>query len=197
MILKEKNVPYQLEVIDFGKLEHKSPDYISTKQPFGQVPVLQDGDFILYESRAIARYISSKYASRGISMTPPVSDINAYAKFEEAASVEQNNFDPFASGIASEMYFKPMRGGKTDKKRVEELTLSLKQKMEGYERILKKQRYLAGNETTLADLFHLPYGTLITELGIDVLTSESTPNVARWWKDISSRPSWQSVKDGA
>lgn len=23
------------------------------------------------------------------------------------------------------------------------------------------------------------------------------PSVARWWNDISSRPSWQAVKDGA
>ena len=53
-------------------------------------------------------------------------------------------------------------------------------------------------ETTLADLFHLPYGTLITDvsdflspsvsvlietplqLGYDILTSDSTPNVARY-----------------
>lgn len=40
-ILKEKNVPYELVPIDFAKMEHKSPDYVATKQPFGQVPVLQ------------------------------------------------------------------------------------------------------------------------------------------------------------
>ena len=34
-------------------------------------------------------------------------DTEALGKFEEAASVEQNNFDPFASGIAAEMVFKP------------------------------------------------------------------------------------------
>ena len=40
-VLKEKGVPYELIPIDFGKMEHKSHEYISTKQPFGQVPVLQ------------------------------------------------------------------------------------------------------------------------------------------------------------
>ena len=38
-----------------------------------------------------------------------------------------------------------MRGGKTDEKRVKELAETLNMKMEGYERILSKQKYLAGN----------------------------------------------------
>lgn len=38
-----------------------------------------------------------------------------------------------------------MKGGKTDEKRVKELAETLQQKMEGYERILSKQKYLAGN----------------------------------------------------
>lgn len=49
-----------------------------------------------------------KYASQGTRLIPSSSDIKALAKFEEAASVEQNNFDPFASGIASEKVFKPL-----------------------------------------------------------------------------------------
>lgn len=195
-VLQEKGVPYELVPIDFGKMEQKSPEYIATKQPFGQVPVLLDGEFIIYESRAISRYIAMKYASQGTRLIPSSSDIKALAKFEEAASVEQNNFDPFASGIASEKVFKPMRGGITDEKRVDDLTAALRQKMDGYERILGKQKYLAGDEITLADLFHLPYGSMITEqVGVDVLVSR--PNVARWWKDITSRPSWKAVKDGA
>lgn len=75
-----------------------------------------------------------------------------------------------------------MRGGQTDHKRVEELKATLRMKLEGYERILNKHRYLAGDvcsshlhlvnadwlagsqEITLVDLFHLPYGTMVTEV---------------------------------
>ena len=68
---------------------------------------LQDGDFVIYESRAIARYIATKYAAFGTpGLIPPQSDLSAWARFEEAASVEQNNFDPYASGIAVEKVFK-------------------------------------------------------------------------------------------
>ena len=49
---------------------------------------------------------------------------------------------------------------------------------------------------TLADLFHLPVGYVLdTAAGSDEL--QKRPNVARWWKDISSRPSFQPVKDSA
>jgi len=92
-----------------------------------------------------------------------------------------------------------MRGGSTDEARVEYLATTLRQKLQGYEAILSKRRFLAGDELTLADLFHLPYGAMIDKkLGFSELTDEKQfPNVARWWKEVSSLPSWQAVKDGA
>ena len=49
-------------------------------------------------------------------------------------------------------------------------------------------------EITLADLYHLPYASMLPFTGSDIL--DRKPNVARWYKDISSRPSWLAVKDG-
>jgi glutathione S-transferase len=49
----------------------------------------------------------------------------------------------------------------------------------------------------LADVFYLPYGEMVTNLGYDFLNSEQKwPNVARWWRDVSTRDSWTTVKDG-
>lgn len=103
--LAEKQVPFELIPIDFAKGEHKSAAFIE-KQPFGQVPYIDDDGFILFESRAIARYIAHKYKDQGTPLIPDYSDVKAYAKFEQAASIEQSNFDPFASGIAHEKVFK-------------------------------------------------------------------------------------------
>lgn len=36
--LRELNVPYELQVVDFAYI--KSTDYIENKQPFGQIPLL-------------------------------------------------------------------------------------------------------------------------------------------------------------
>jgi glutathione S-transferase len=55
----EKGVDVEVKPIDLSKGEHKSPEYISKHHPFGVIPVLYDGDFKLYESRAIARYIGN------------------------------------------------------------------------------------------------------------------------------------------
>lgn len=66
-----------------------------------------DGDVTLFESRAIARYIAQKYAGRGTSLLPPLGDFLHLGQFEQAASIEQANFDSFASGIAGELVFTP------------------------------------------------------------------------------------------
>ena len=52
LIREEKGVPYELVRIDPFKDEHKFPAYLE-KQPFGQVPYIDDDGFVLYESRAI------------------------------------------------------------------------------------------------------------------------------------------------
>jgi glutathione S-transferase len=59
----------------------------------------------LYESRAICRYIADKYANQGPALVP--TDVKGKALFEQAASNEYSNFDPFCSKAVAEMIFKP------------------------------------------------------------------------------------------
>ena len=40
----------------------------------------------------------------------------------------------------------------------------LARRLEGYEAILSKSKYLAGESMTLVDLFHLPYGKMAVEV---------------------------------
>jgi glutathione S-transferase len=49
-------------------------------------------------------------------------------------------------------------------------------------------------EVTLADLFHLPYGSMLAVAGSDIMSTK--PNVARWFNSLSARQSWVAVKDG-
>ncbi|THH12679.1 hypothetical protein EW146_g7471 [Bondarzewia mesenterica] len=193
VVCKEKNVPYELVTLDLQAGEHKSPAYLE-KQPFGQVPYI-----VRPLSPPLPDATSTQEDASGLIPTDP----KAIALFEQAASIEVTNFDPSASGIAAEKIFKPARGVKGSDERAAELAATLEDRLQGYERILSKQKYLAGDcptarcvkQITLADLFHLSYGYVITSIGYEQLSK--TPNVARWWKDISSRPSWQAVKDGA
>ena len=98
----------------------------------------------MFESRAIGRYIATLGSGPQLIPTEP----KANAKFEQAAGIEYSQFDPVASGIAVEKIFKPRYGMVTDEKRAEELITQFESKLNGYEAILSKQKYLAGNVRT-------------------------------------------------
>ena len=65
----------------------------------------------------------------------------------------------------------------TNKERFDELNGTLERKLDVYDKILSKQKYLGGDEITLADLFHIPYAVLLPVAGSTAI--ESRPNVAR------------------
>ncbi|KAB5588264.1 Glutathione S-transferase [Ceratobasidium theobromae] len=189
---KEIGVDVTIVPVDLSKGEHKQEEYLATKQPFGIIPVLEDEDgTLIYESRAISRYLVAKYA-KGSPLLPDPSDHKAYGLFEQAASVEYSAFDPSASGLTAELVFAKMKGLDTNDVLVKKYTETLTAKMDGYERILAKQKYLAGNTFTLADLFHLPYGDYVFEKLAPQLL-DSRPHLKSWWSDISSRASWQAA----
>ncbi|KAG0703339.1 glutathione S-transferase [Suillus ampliporus] len=193
LVCKEKQIPYELIVVDLAKGEHKKPAFVQA-QPFGQVPYIDDDGFILYESRAIARYLIKKYPNQGTTLIP--TDPKAEALFEQASSIETSNFFASVAPIVYEKVFKPRRGLQPDEEVISKQLVVFKAKLDVYEVILGKQKYLAGDSVTLADLAHLPYGEAFYSSGFAEVF-DSRPNVARWWKDISSRPAWLAVKNGA
>ncbi|KAJ6549335.1 glutathione S-transferase [Mycena sp. CBHHK59/15] len=187
MVLAEKQVPFELVVVDVAAKAHKTPEYLAM-HPFGQVPVADDDGFILYESRAICRYVAEKYTDRGPALIP--TELKARALFEQAASIEYCNFFPAVSKVLIETI-----GLDVDQAALDKHIADLSAKLDAYEVILGKQKYLAGNEFTLADLMHLTHGPLLVEAGCDLLTSKG-PNIARcWWNDINSRPGWIKLKE--
>ncbi|KIL58121.1 hypothetical protein M378DRAFT_15795 [Amanita muscaria Koide BX008] len=92
-------------------------------------------------------------------------DLKKNALFEQAASSEAANFSPSALAILFEKVIKNYIGQETDEVAVEKHRSTLDGKLEGYERILGKQKYIAGDEFTLADLFHLPCGAFLSVAG--------------------------------
>ncbi|EJF60576.1 glutathione S-transferase C-terminal-like protein [Dichomitus squalens LYAD-421 SS1] len=190
-VLEELSVPYELVVIELQKGEHKSPEFVAI-QPFGQVPYIDDDGFKLFESRAIARYLALK--NGGVDkIIPDPKNLQKFALFEQGASIEQSNFDPSVSALAFENVFKPLLGQKTDPATVEKHKTTLAGKLAGYEALLSRQKYIGGDELTIVDIFHLPYGALLKVQGIDLLESDKYPNVKRWWAELTSRPSWKKV----
>ena len=60
-LLEELNLPYELNRMEFSPKDLKS-DAHRARHPLGRVPVLEDGDVMLYESGAIVEYVIARHA---------------------------------------------------------------------------------------------------------------------------------------
>ena len=189
-VLREKKIPFEFVPVDLQKGEQKTPAYLE-KQPFGQVPCLvrlhcnailpyvanafQDDDgFIVYESRAIARYLDAKFPNQGPKLVP--TGLKENALFEQAASIELSHYNFPAATAAYEKVFKPYVSSKTHRLRRPRFILNvssarglttdiavfdkqiseLSKQLDVYEIILSKQKYMAG------DVGHLSLDSFIT-----------------------------------
>ncbi len=64
MLLEELGVPYALRLVDRTQGAHKSPEYLKLN-PNGLIPVLVDGDLVLYESAAICLHLVDTHPGAG------------------------------------------------------------------------------------------------------------------------------------
>lgn len=69
MLLEELGVPFELVLVDRTRGAHKSPEYLKLN-PNGLIPVLQDGDLVLYETAAICLHLADKFPQAR--MAPPL-----------------------------------------------------------------------------------------------------------------------------
>ena len=60
LALEYKRVPYESRPLQFAKQEHKSSQMLRLN-PRGRVPVLRDGDYVVFESLACLGYLDRKY----------------------------------------------------------------------------------------------------------------------------------------
>ena len=62
LMLSLLDLKFKLENVDGGKRAHKSEAFLRMN-PFGQVPVLVDGEFVLRDSQAILVYLAQRYGN--------------------------------------------------------------------------------------------------------------------------------------
>jgi glutathione S-transferase len=180
--LAETNTPYELTVVDFGKGEHKQQPHMS-RQPFGQVPTIDDDGFTLYESRAIARYINEKV---GGNLVPK--DAAGRARMEQWISIETSNFSGAAMKFVYEYVFKRPQTPETLQAAEKQVDLAL----DVMERELAEQPFLAGAQFSLGDICFMPYLEYVQASPLKENIAKRG-KVADWWSRISGRPSWKKV----
>jgi len=184
--LLETATPYELVNIDFAKREHKQEPHLG-RQPFGQIPAIDDEGFGLFESRAICRYISAKAGGR---LTP--ADVRQRALMDQWMSVEQSNFSPHAMKFVYHYVFKRPQEPAVLEAAEAALDLAFK----ALSKPLASQAFLANDELSLADIGYMPY---LEHFASTPLTSklEQYPHVVAWWDRLRQRDSWRKINGRA
>ena len=179
MTLAETNTPYELVVVDFAKGEHKQDTHVD-RQPFGQVPALDDDGFALYESRAMCRYLNDKV---GGALVP--ADLQARALMDQWISVETSNFTPHAMKfIYNYTFHRPQ-----DAAVLEAAAHGLEKAAGIMEKQLARTPFLAGAQLSLADVYYLPYLEYAMKTPAKEVFAKH-PHVMAWWNKLSERPTW-------
>lgn len=182
MVLAETNTPSEFVLVDLFKGEHKQAAHLA-RQPFGQVPALEDDGLELYESRAICRYINEKANGPLIPR-----DLKARARMEQWISVESSNFtDPVMKFVFHHIF---------KREQTPAVLESAGERLENALVIMDKQLanhpFIAGETFSLADICFMPY----IEYAMNTPAKEifaKHKHVTAWWHKISEKPTWHKI----
>ncbi|CAN6340621.1 unnamed protein product [Urochloa humidicola] len=186
LCLEEAGVGYELVPMSRDAGDNRRPDYLA-RNPFGQVPVLEDGDITLFESRAIGRHILRKYKPELLGE----GSLERSAMVDLWMEVEAHQLHPVMAAIAKEC-FGPFLGRARNQTVIDENVEKLRKVLEVYEARLGKCRYLAGDSVSFADLSHftLMHYFMATEYAALVAVH---PHVKAWWEELAARPAARKV----
>lgn len=181
---EEKGVSYKLEQQDLAS------EAFRAHQPFNKIPAMQHGDFALYETGAITRYIDATFPGAALQPTDP----KPRAKMDQWISVASDYlYQVMIREIVIQRVLVPMRGGKTDEAMVAGAVPKAAYQMSVLENTLKQSPYFAGGGPTLADYFVLPIYNYLRAMPEGPAITKGCAAVEDWHARMASRPSAKKV----
>jgi glutathione S-transferase len=195
LALQYKGLAYDSQLLHFDKQEHQSPQMLKLN-PRGRVPVLKDGDYVVFESVAILYYLDVKFPQPPIfGLTPEeagvimrvICEFQAYAEPSLQKIVEAIFADKVAEDIDA----------LTDAMHV------VAREARTIEGRLSKEQWIVGNNYSATDMVIFPWIQLLrraldksgaAELGARFLPMERNyPALARWIERIESLPGYENT----
>jgi glutathione S-transferase len=178
--LEEASIPYETRLLALG--DQDKPDYRAL-QPFGQVPILQDGDFTLFESGAIVLYIGER------SETLLPKDPLARAHATQWLIAALNSIEPFLMNVAlidifyaNEEWAKLRRPGAVE---------FAQRRLAGLSKSLGDKPYLDGGRFTAGDLMMTTVLRIL--MHTDIVTSDK--RLAAYIDRCTARPAFKRALD--
>jgi glutathione S-transferase len=163
-------INHEVLTVDLANGAHKKGDFLAMN-PFGQVPVIEDGETVISDSNAILVYLARKYAPSYIP-TDPVKEA-AVQKFLTLAAGELA-FGPAAARLIN-VFKAPLDVGFTHATAAKVLG-----KIEAH---LEGRDYLVGDTPTIADVAIYSYTAHAPEGDVSL---EPYPNVRRLLTNIEA-----------
>ncbi len=175
---------YEKKGVNLAAGEGQSPEYKQI-HPAGKVPAIIDGDFRLWESNAIIRYLAGKSKSE---LYP--TDLKQRAIVDQWIDFVSLHIQNGIGRVLWNKLMAPKLGREVDEN-------SLKCGLEFLERYLPlvdaqlgKTPYLAGDSLTLADFTLLAHIDPLEAIGID---AGQYPNIVKWRQPLQAADFYQKV----
>lgn len=173
LFLSLLGLPVELVDVDLAAGAHKAPSYLEMN-PFGQVPVIQDGEITLADSNAILVYLASQYADEQWLPREPVRAAAVQRWLSVAAGLVA--FGPAAARRIT-LFHAPLNA--------EEVIGRANGLFAVMEKELQKSAFLVGDTPTIADIANYSYIAHAPEGNISLAPY---PNIRNWLARIEALP---------
>lgn len=172
----------ELIEVDLRAGAHKQPEFLK-KNPFGQVPVIEDGAHTLGDSIAILVYLALKYGDESWYPRDPL----CAARVQRFLSIAANEIVRGPSAARRMTLF----GGASGYDTAKAVSLQLFALLDSH---LATQPFLAGPQVTIADVANFTYVAHAPEGGV-ALTGYG--HVRRWLERVESLPGFVPMQASA
>lgn len=181
----EVGIPLDTATVDLFKGQARAPELLA-KNPNGKLPILEDGDFILWESNAMLGYIAAKAGREDLAPSTPRerADVDRWLSWHSA------HFGPAIGKVAFERIVKKLGGlGAPDESIVAKGMEEFARAASALEASLGSKEYLCGR-LTIADFALTPYAALTESCGLDFAPY---PKAKAWLGRMTARDSLQQT----
>ncbi len=174
-----------LRLVDLLKGEQKTPEFTALN-PNTRMPVLKDGDYVLWESCAIAQYLAGKKPESGLLGTGERErlDITRWQFWDIA------HWDPACTVFIFENLVKPnvLKGGEPDQAVIAKGMEPFHRAAKVLDGQLKGRKFVTGERLTIAD-FSIGAAMNLAEAARFPL--EPYGEIKRWYGTLRALPAWQ------
>ncbi|MGA0561771.1 glutathione S-transferase family protein [Ancylobacter sp. VNQ12] len=189
LALAEKGIDYQLVPVDVFATGGPPPEHVG-RHPFGRIPVFEHGDFALYETGAIARYVDEAFP--GPRLQP--ADLFERARCNQLISLaDAYAYRSLVWDIYVERVERPADGSFPDEERIAAALPMARTCLAAISELMGGHPWLAGPELSLADLYLASMLDYFVRAPEGEAMMREHGRLAAWWERMAARPSMVAI----